>query len=222
MNSTSNIFFAIALVMLATVCASAQTRALGARSLVLDDGAGNTTMLVAASGGTGTFTLPALSLTFPSTNASGVLTNNGSGSLSWAASSGFTPAYFNAYTTSVAATIPAGGEVPVTTVGASSGFTSDGSGGFTVSATGVYNVEYTVARDESSAFAITVNGTKAAGSEFGCATGTSIVHGNVILSLTASDVIKLIASPNNSSAVTMETLSAGNTVEASLTAIRIQ
>ena len=91
-----------------------------------------------------------------------------------------------------------------------------------MSATGVYNVEYTVAKVESGAFALTVNGVEAAGSEFGCATGTVVIHGNDILSLTSGDVLKLIASPNNTTAVTMETLSPGNTVEASLTAIRIQ
>ncbi|HZK76425.1 MAG TPA: hypothetical protein VFD13_05900 [Candidatus Kapabacteria bacterium] len=220
MKLISNVFFAIAFVI--ATSASAQTRAIGAKSLILDDGAGNITTLVAAPGGSGTVTLPSSTLTFPATNASGVLMNNGSGGLSWTAPSGFTAAYFNAYTTSVATTIVAGGEVPVTTVATSSGFTSDGFGGFTVSATGVYNVEYTVARDEASAFAISVNGTEAAGSEFGCATGTTVIHGNAILSLIAGDVVRLIASPNNTSAVTMESISPGNTVEASLTAIRIQ
>lgn len=222
MKPIFNTFFAIAFVMSAFASTSAQTRAIGAKSLVLDDGAGNITTLIAPLGGSGTITLPSLTLTFPSTNVSGVLTNNGSGGLSWVAPSGFTPAYFNAYATSFAATIPAGGEVPIPSAATSAGFTADGSGGFTVSATGVYNVEYTVSRDESSAFAIKVNATEAAGSEFGCATGTSVIHGNVILSLVAGDVVSLIASPNNTTAVTMESISPGNTVEASLTAIRIQ
>jgi len=135
--------------------------------------------------------------------------------------SAFTPAYFNAYTTSVAVSIPAGGEIPVTTIAVNSGFTADGSGGYTVTATGVYNVEYTVARDESSSLAISVNGSVAANSVFGCATGTSVVHGNAMLSLTAGDKITLIASPNNSVSITLESVVTG-TVEASLTATRIQ
>ncbi len=202
MKPIFNIFFASIFVIAAFASTSAQTRAIGAKALLLDDGAGNTTTLLAAPGGSGTLTLP-----------------SGTGTLSLG---GFTPAFFNAYATSIAATIPIGGEVPVTTVGHNSGFTADGFGGFTVSATGVYNVEYTVAKVESGAFALTVNGVEASGSEFGCATGTVVIHGNVILSLTSGDVLRLIASPNNTAAVTMETISPGNTVEASLTAIRIQ
>ncbi|HET6402241.1 MAG TPA: hypothetical protein VFH95_12700 [Candidatus Kapabacteria bacterium] len=90
MKPIFNIFFAIAFVISVSVSASAQSRSLGARSLVLDDGAGNITTLVAPSGGSGTITLPSLTLTFPATNGSGVLTNDGSGILSWATVSGGT------------------------------------------------------------------------------------------------------------------------------------
>jgi hypothetical protein len=146
----------------------------------------------------------------------------GDGSHLTGISSGFTPAYFNAYATSIPFTIPAGGEIPLPPTGATiSGFTPDGTGGYIVAATGIYNVEYTVARDEPSAFAISVNGAVAANSVFGCATGTTVVHGSAILSLTTGNDITLVASPNNSTAVTLESVVTG-TVEASLTAIRIQ
>jgi hypothetical protein len=192
--------FVLLVLSLPTV-ASAQ-RSIGAKSLVLDDGAGNISTLVAAPGGSGTLTLP-----------------SGSGTLTLG---GFTPAYFNAYTTFLPFTIAPGSEVPVSTVSVISGFVADGSGGYIVSATGVYNVEYTVTRDEPSAFAISVNGVVQPNSVFGCATGTTVVHGNALLSLTAGDDVTLIASPNNVVAVTLELFQPFYSVVASVTATRIQ
>jgi hypothetical protein len=128
----------------------------------------------------------------------------------------------NAYTVFVPFTIPAGGIIPVTTIATNSGFVVDPFGDFTVLAAGTYNVEYTVTRDEASAFAISVNGVMAPNSVFGCATGTNVIHGNAFLTLVAGDVISLIAAPSNPSAVTLEPFALFSNVEASLTAVRIQ
>ena len=212
------LLFSIALIAFCSLAAQAQRQT----ALYIDDGHGAFSILTAPLGG-GAITLPGASITFPTTNAAGVLTNTGSGSLSWTAISGFTPAFFNAYTTFWPFTIPAGAKIPLTTVATITGFTSDGSGGYVVAATGVYNVEYTVARVESSAFGISVNGVIQPNSIFGCATGTLVIHGNAILSLTAGADVTLNASLFNSSAVTLETYPPGSgAVEASLTATRIQ
>jgi hypothetical protein len=160
--------------------------------ILLDDGAGNTlTLLPPASGG-----------------------SNGSMNV-------FTPAYFNAYVTSAPTSIVPGGDIPITTVATISGFVANGLGGFIVSMPGIYNVEFTVARNEPSAFAVAVNGAIQPNAVFGCATGTVVVHGSAMIPLLAGQVIKLVSSPLNATSVTLESEVAG-AVQASLSATRIQ
>jgi hypothetical protein len=211
------------LAILALVCfsaiASAQVRQ---TALYIDDGHGAFSTLTAPLGG-GAITLPGASITFPTTNGNGVLTNDGAGNLSWTALPPmgvlFQPAYFNYYTTSFPLSIPPGVVVPVTTFAINTGFTSDGSGGFTVQAAGIYNIEFSISPQSSAAFAIFVNSIAAQNSEFGCSTGTTVIHGNAILSLNALDKIQLA----NVGFTTVSLASAfPGTVTASLSAIRIQ
>jgi len=90
MKPIFNIFFAIAFVISVSVSVSvsvsAQTRAIGAKSLILDDGAGNTTTLLAAPGVSGTLTLPA-SGTLLTTGTTSSITSLGTiGTGTWQAS----------------------------------------------------------------------------------------------------------------------------------------
>jgi hypothetical protein len=199
MKTINRLLLSIALITFCSVAAHAQ-RAVGAESLILDDGAGHTSTLVAPAGGSGTITLPSVS-----------------GTLSVG---GFTPSFFNAYMTFGFVVAP--GEIPIIQNGVlavNAGFINDGVGAFTVTATGVYNVEFTIAPTSPGTFAIEVNGTIAPNSQFGCETGTTIVHGNAMISLTAGDAITLVnVGPGTN---LLSSVSPG-TVTASLTATRIQ
>jgi hypothetical protein len=150
-----------------------------------------------------------------------VLTAVGGGAPTWQASTSITPTYFNAYTTFVPFTIAVGGTVPTTTVAANAGFIPDLAGGFIAVTAGTYKVDYAVAHNEPGAFAITVNGVVAPNSQFGCATGTTIINGDAILTLAAGDLVRLINSPNSATAMTLSPVVL-NTVVASLTAVRLQ
>ena len=94
-------------------------------------------------------------------------------------------------------------------------------GGFIVNSAGTYKVDYAVAHVEPCAFALTVNGIIAPNSQFGCATGTTIINGSAILSLNAGDIVQLINSPLSIVAVALTPVVPG-TVVASLTAVRLQ
>ncbi len=131
---------------------------------------------------------------------------------------GFTPSYLNAYA-SASQTVAISAAVVFASIPFSAGFTTT-STTFTVTATGIYNVEFTVTPVGVSDFAITVNGTVAPNCAFGCATGTTVIHGNAILSLTAGDVLQLIN--NNSPAAVTLTPEVAASTSASITAIRIQ
>lgn len=150
-----------------------------------------------------------------------VLTAVGGGAPTWQAPMGAPVGYFNAYTTFVPATVPIGGTVPTTTLAANAGFTGDIDGGFTVISTGVYKVDFAVAHNEPGAFALTVNGIVAPYSQFGCATGTTIINGSAILTLATGDVVRLVNSPNSVTAMTLSPV-VPNTVVASLIAVRLQ
>ena len=177
-----------------------------------------------ANGGTGqTTAATAITALLPTQSVATngrVLTSNGS-TAAWQAPASFTPSYLNAYTTLVPFTIPAGGVIPVNSVAVNSGFISLGNGSFIVSNSGTYNVEFTVARNEPSAIALLVNGLSQPNSQFGCATGTTVVHGSAILQLLAGDILSLIAANNNAVSITLSPVVL-NTVVASMTAIRIQ
>jgi hypothetical protein len=209
----------VAVIVTLTFCffASSSSAQIRQTKLYIDDGSGNFSILQAAPGG-GTLTLPGSTLAFPVANASGVLTNNGSGTLSWGAASGFAPSYINAYST-LTLFVPLLSTIPISTVAYSAGITSNGFGAFTVTAPGIYNVEYSITPTSPGTFAIAVNGTVQANSQIGCATGTTVIHNNAIESLNAGDVITLV----NAFFVTavLSPVTPGS-VTASLTAIRIQ
>ncbi len=131
----------------------------------------------------------------------------------------FTPAYLNAYYTGIGQFVPLNSAVFFSSVPFSVGFTSTPNS-FTVITAGVYNVEFTVTPAQASDFAITVNGFVAPNAAFGCATGTTVIHGNAILSLNAGDVLALINN-NSPSAVILNPFVTGSVV-ASITAVRIQ
>jgi hypothetical protein len=151
-----------------------------------------------------------------------VLTAVGGGAPTWQTPNSIPPTYYYyAYTIFVPATVPIGGTVPTTTVAQNSGFLPDVFGGFTVIAAGIYKVEYAVAHNEAGAFALTVDGVVAAGSQFGAATGTTITNGSAILTLNAGTLVRLINSPNSTVAMTLSPVVFG-TVVASLTAVRLQ
>ncbi len=136
----------------------------------------------------------------------------------------FTPAYLNVYYSSIfPETVPGRwAEIPLPTIAVISGFTTDNSGEFTVAATGrlQYGTYGQLARDEPSSLAISVNGVVAAKSGNGIFnslnTGTTVVHGNAIVSLNAGDVIMVVASPHSSVAISVAPNNVTGTVEASL------
>ena len=219
MKITFGSLFSIILIACCSLAANAQRQT----KLYIDDGSGNFYTLTAPSGGTGgTYTLPSSGLTFPAANAAGVLTNTGSGSLSWTPISGFTPAYFNAYSTSfqVVAPFPIA-EVTLDSVAFKAGFTADGFGGFTATAAGIYNVEFSVTPTSASAFAITQNGVILANSQIGCATATTVIHGNAIVSLAVNDKIALVSVFSTVALSAFPPFPPGGAT-ATLTAIRIQ
>ena len=181
--------------------------------IVLDDGSGNTITLLPPGGTTGSGVI-----SWPTTNAAGVLTNNGSGGLSWVGVSGFTPAYFNAYLPGyLPITVPVGTPVLLPAIGTMSGFTISGSG-FVVPATGTYSVEFSVYPISATSFSIIVPGQSTSISQIDCA-ANSTSHGSAILDLNAGDVIEL-----GNAGFGPVTLSASNfySVNASMSAMRIK
>jgi BclA C-terminal domain len=214
MNTTLRLLFSFVVIAFCSFAANAQRQT----KLYIDDGHGAFSILTAPLGG-GAITLPGASITFPSTNAAGVLTNTGTGSLSWTPVSGFTPAYFNAYSTNIQF-VPTFSAVsfafpPPFNVG----FIVDPVlNTFTATSAGIYNMEFSVIPNSASTFAITQNGVVLANSQIGCATATTVIHGNAIVSLAAGDVMSLVSVQGT---VGLFPSSPGS-ITASLTAIRIQ
>jgi hypothetical protein len=194
MRRFSILFIVLGLISLSSVSSHAQ-RSLGAKSLVLDDGSGNT-----------------LTISYP--NSPPVAGNS---TLNLSGGATFTPAYLQAYTTATPV-IANGSAVTFASFPFSAGFTTAPTT-FTATAAGVYNVDFTISPTAASDFAIAVNGVVAPSASFGCFTWTTVIHGNAILSLNVGDVLSLIN--NSGSGQTLSSVVAGS-VTASITVVRIQ
>ena len=95
-------------------------------------------------------------------------------------------------------------------VATNSGFTyNSGTGSITVSAAGTYSYDYNVYAQEAGARARTVYGVRIAGTTVGRQTGTSQIGGPGQITVNAADVVQLVASTGN---VTALTLNAGSNV----------
>jgi hypothetical protein len=207
------------LVLIAGICFTASASAQRQTKLYIDDGNGNFSILSAAPGG-GALTLPGSTLAFPSANAIGVLTNDGAGSLSWGASSGFTPAYLNVYYASIGMFVPSGSLIPLTTTAIASGFlvSSDGTTE-TVTSAGIYKIDFSIPTPGPSHVSIAVNGTVLSNGVFFSLFTATEIHGSAIVSLSAGDLIQLInEAGGNLNLVT----SIGGSQSATLTAVRIE
>jgi hypothetical protein len=198
MRRYSILFIVLGFISLSSGSSHAQ-RALGTKSLVLDDGNGNT-----------------LTISYPNTPpVAGNSTLNLSGGTAGGAT--FTPAYLQAYTTATPV-IANGSAVTFASFPFSVGFTTAPTT-FTVAATGVYNVDFTMQTSICN-FEIMVNGVAAPNASFGGAQeGFGTIHGNAILSLNAGDVLSIVN--NYGYSVTLRSTATGE-VTASITAVRIQ
>jgi hypothetical protein len=83
-----------------------------------------------------------------------------------------------------------------------------GNAGVVVTAAGTYAVHYSVSGVEPGQFALFVNGAPAAGTVYGSGAGTQQDNGQVILALSASDVLTLV-NHSSAAAVTLQTLAGG-------------
>jgi len=212
MKITSCIVSTIIVIAYFSATASAQRQT----KLYIDDGFGAFSTLSAPLGG-GAITLPGASITFPTTNGAGVLTNGGTGSLSWVPISGFAPAFL--YTSSGNLVIVANGNaIPMSAF--SSGFTPNGGGLFTANVAGTYKIDWSIEANTNGTllnkFAFEQNATPQV--YFDVINATT-VSGTCILNLAAGDVIGIF----NLSGGTV-TLEGSNNVilAAHMTAVRIQ
>jgi len=175
--------FALAIIIGFHAAASAQRQT----KLYIDDGHGAFSTLSAPLGG-GAITLPGSSITFPTGNALGVLSNDGSGNLFWAATSGFTPAFISSSASSNLLVISNGSSVNMNAF--LSGFTADGGGLFTANTTGYYKIDWSIEANTNATllnkFALEQNGVPQV--NFDVINATT-VSGTSILALTAGDII---------------------------------
>jgi hypothetical protein len=98
-----------------------------------------------------------------------------------------------------------------------------GTASIVVSSTGVYQVTFTVSSIEPNQFALFVNGAQVPGATYGSGGGTQQNTGQVILSLSAGDLITL-RNHSSSSAVTLQTFAGGTqtNVNASILFLKLQ
>jgi hypothetical protein len=98
-----------------------------------------------------------------------------------------------------------------------------GTASIVVSSTGVYQVTFTVSSVEPNQFALFVNGAQVPGATYGSGGGTQQNTGQVILSLSAGDLITL-RNHSSSSAVTLQTFAGGTqtNVNASILFLKLQ
>jgi len=83
-----------------------------------------------------------------------------------------------------------------------------GNAGVVVTAAGTYLVDFSVSGVEPAQFALFVNGAPAAGTVYGSGAGTQQDNGQVILTLSAGDVLTLV-NHSSAAAVTLQTLAGG-------------
>jgi BclA C-terminal domain/Collagen triple helix repeat (20 copies) len=112
-------------------------------------------------------------------------------------------------------------ETPVSfdTNGPLSGFThTPGNAGLVVVSSGTYLVDFSITGDEPSEFALFDNGDPISGSIYGSGAGTQQNDGQVIVALSAGDVLTLV-NHSSSAGVTLQTLAGGTqtNVNASIT-----
>ena len=108
-----------------------------------------------------------------------------------------------------AGVIPIEAPVPFDSNGPLLGIThAPGNAGIVVTAAGTYEVTYSVSGVEPGQFALFVNGAAAAGTVYGSGAGTQQDDGQVILTLSASDVLTLV-NHSSAAAVTLQTLAGG-------------
>jgi len=117
-----------------------------------------------------------------------------------------------------AQTVPIEGSVAFDSNGPLLGIThAPGNAGVVVTSSGTYAVHYSVSGVEPGQFALFVNGAAAGGTVYGSGAGTQQDNGQVILTLSANDVLTLV-NHSSAAAVTLQTLAGGTqtTVNASL------
>ena len=83
-----------------------------------------------------------------------------------------------------------------------------GNAGIVVLNAGTYQIAFTLSGVEPNQFALFVNGASVAGSVYGSGTGTQQNHGQVILALSAGDVLTIV-NHSSASAVTLQPLAGG-------------
>ena len=67
-----------------------------------------------------------------------------------------------------------------------------GTSGITATTTGIYAINFSVSGQQTNQFALTLNGTVVPSGIYGSGAGTQLTVGQLILNLTAGDVIALI------------------------------
>ncbi len=199
MRRISILFIVLGLISLSSASSRAQ-RALGAKSLVLDDGSGNT-----------------LTISYPNTSP----TVAGNSTLTLSGGATFTASHLNAYSTTNQAITNGSSVAFASGITIAGGFTVTPSfDNFAPSTTGIYNVDFACQISGGGNVAITVNGVVQPGASFGTSSGTpATVSGIAILSLNAGDVVRLIN--NYGSSISLIPALPGSTT-ASIRIVRIQ
>jgi hypothetical protein len=114
--------------------------------------------------------------------------------------------------------VPIEGAISFDTSGALLGIThTPGSSNITVTSAGTYLVDFSVSGIEPNQFSLFINGVAAPGATYGSGAGTQQSHGQLIVTLSAGDVLSLV-NHSSAAAVTLQALAGGtqNNVNASL------